>query len=196
MMSLSKPENDNIIQRIVRQYLKLLREKPLLTKACTSACTATVGSLLSQYVSTPAGRSLHVNWRNVLAFALTGFLFVGPVLHNFYQLLEQLVPKNANRAALKRLLIDRFLFTPFFLIVYLYCLSLFEGHGLKLAKTKVDQVFLMALKMNWKVLTIIQYVNINYVPQQYRLLVGNVISLAWNSYIALKRSAGGPTAGH
>jgi hypothetical protein len=194
-MSLSKPHDDNnILQKAVQVYLRLLRDRPLLTKSCTSACTATIGSLLSQYVSKPSGKSLVINWKNVRAFALTGFLFVGPLMHTFYQVLEQIVPKNAKRAALKRLIIDRFFFTPFFLIVYLYCLSLFEGHGLQLAKTKVDQVFLMALKMNWKVLTLVQYININYVPQQYRVLVGNVVSLAWNCYIALQRAAGG--AGH
>jgi hypothetical protein len=188
-MSLSKPRDDNILQRIIGQYLKLLREKPLLTKSCTSACTGAIGSILSQCVSTAGGqRPNSINWRNVLAFALTGFVLVGPTLHNFYQLLEQVVPKSASKAVLKRLLIDRVLFTPAFLLVYLYCLSLFEGHGLKLARRKVDQVYFMALKMNWKVLTLIQYINISYVPQQYRVLFSNSISLAWNCYIALKRS--------
>jgi len=41
-----------------------------------------------------------------------------------------------------------------------------QGHGIALAKKKVDQVYMHALKMNWKILTVIQYININYVPQQ------------------------------
>jgi hypothetical protein len=48
---------------------------------------------------------------------------------------------------------------------YLAC-HFIQGHRLGLAKTKVDQVYMHALKMNWKVLTIIQYININHIPQQ------------------------------
>lgn len=54
------------------------------------------------------------------------FLFVGPVMHNFYRFLERVVPKDASRVFLKRLLIDRFLYTPFFLIVYLYSVAILE----------------------------------------------------------------------
>jgi peroxisomal membrane protein 2 len=187
-MSLSKPEDDNIVKRAIRQYLRLLREKPVLTKSLTSACTGAVSSLLSQYVSMSKTNTRTVNWKNVMAFALTGFLFVGPVMHNFYRLLEQVAPKTSPHSVLKKMIIDRILYTPVFLLTYLYLLSIFEGHSLKVAKSKVDQVYPHAIRMNWKVLTVIQYININYIPQQYRVLFGNAISLAWNCYIAIKRS--------
>lgn len=188
-MSLSKPQDDSVVKKLIKRYLKLLQERPILTKSCTSACTGAIGSILSQYVSSASGQPMSINLRNVLAFALTGFVFVGPVMHNFYRLLEQVVPKTADYAVLKRMIIDRVFYTPFFLITYLYLLSLFEGHGISLAKKKVDQVYMHALKLNWKVLTVIQYININHIPQQYRVLFGNAISLAWNCYIALKRSS-------
>jgi len=57
-------------------------------------------------------------------------------MHNFYHFLEQIAPKNAPYSVLKRMFIDRFLYTPFFLLTYLYCLSLIEGHGFALAKKK------------------------------------------------------------
>lgn len=186
-MSLSKSQDDNFFKAIVQKYLRLLHEKPLLTKACTSACTGALGNLMSQWLVPSA--SGKINWRSVLAFALTGFCFVGPVMHNFYRYLEKVVPKNASRVFLKRLLIDRFLYTPFFLIVYLYSVALLEGLPGKIDHEKVLAVYRIAVVMNWKALTIIQFININYVPQQYRVLVGNFISLAWNCYIALKRKA-------
>jgi hypothetical protein len=34
-MSLSKPQDNSILKKIVKQYLKLLNERPVLTKSCT-----------------------------------------------------------------------------------------------------------------------------------------------------------------
>lgn len=184
-MSLSKPNHDSGVKALLRRYQRLLKERPVLTKACTSACTAALGNLLSQYI-VPSG-SNRINWRSVLAFAMTGFLFVGPVMHHFYRFLEKAVPSNSSRVTMKRLLIDRFLYTPLFLIIYLYCVSVFESRSFDLDHQKILGVYKIAVKMNWKALTIVQYINIKYVPQEYRVLVGNVISLAWNCFIAMKR---------
>ena len=39
---------------------------------------------------------------------------------------------------------------------------------------------------NRKVWTVTQYVNLNYVPVMYRVLVGNFVALGWNVYLALQ----------
>jgi len=123
-----------------------------------------------------------------LCYAITGFVLVGPAMHHYYRLAEMLVPMSAPNARIKRLLIDRFLYTPAFLVVYLYFLCILEGCGPELAKKKIKAIYWMVYKANLKVLTLIQFINLSYVPQQYRVLFGNAVSIFWSCYIASKRS--------
>ena len=37
---------------------------------------------------------------------------------------------------------------------------------------------------NWKVWTVPQFVNVNFVPQKFRVLFANMVSLVWNVYLS------------
>jgi peroxisomal membrane protein 2 len=190
-MSFSKLSDDdsNFLARLWHGYMRLLAEKPLLTKACTSACTGALGNLLSQYLRPSQGAPKHIDWHSVLNYAGTAFVLVAPMMHNYYRLVEKYIPVHASQYKLKRLLVDRLLYTPAFLCIYLYVMCLLEGCGPTLARQKVKVMFWIIYKMNLKILTIVQFINLSYIPPQYRVLFGNLISILWSCYVASKRSS-------
>jgi peroxisomal membrane protein 2 len=190
-MSFSKPSDDDSgpLAKLLQGYIRLLKEKPLLTKACTSACTGALGNLLSQYLRPSQGSPKHIDWCSVLNYAITGFVLVAPLMHNYYRLVEKFIPIYVSQYKLKRLLVDRLLYTPAFLVAYLYFMCLVEGCGPALARKKVEAMFWIIYTMNLKILTVIQFINLSYVPPQYRVLFGNAVSILWSCYVASKRSS-------
>uniref|UniRef100_A0A1I8FN60 Integral membrane protein n=1 Tax=Macrostomum lignano TaxID=282301 RepID=A0A1I8FN60_9PLAT len=57
------------------------------------------------------------------------------------------------------------------------------GRSLAFAHAKVKDSFLDVLKMNVKIWSLFQFININY----YRVLFMCGLSLLWNIYVAIKR---------
>jgi hypothetical protein len=49
---------------------------------------------------------------------------------------------------------------------------------------KVRSGLIPLLIANWKIWTVPQFVNINFVPAQFRVLFANVVGLAWNAYLS------------
>ena len=70
-------------------------------------------------------------------------VFTGPSVHYFHAWLERNFPKGSRNAALKKLLLDRTLFCPTYLLIYLYLLALFEVSGKYTAVALWGIIFLM-----------------------------------------------------
>ena len=68
----------------------------------------------------------------MIYITLSRFCFVGPTTHNFYIWLDQFVPRDSRYAALKRIILDRFIFAPPWLMVYFYILALLEVRNRKI----------------------------------------------------------------
>lgn len=176
-MSLSKPTS--VFYNLIGAYLQRLYTNPLKTKALTSCIIAALGNVASQKISGVK----RLNEDSVLAFALFGLLFGGPVPHYFYTYIRLFV-KNP----LGILLIERLVYTPCFQALALYLLNIFEGKPHRVACAQMQRLYLPALMANLKYLTLFHYINIKYVPPMLRVLVANLIGFAWVIYIANKRS--------
>ncbi|CAG5114917.1 unnamed protein product [Candidula unifasciata] len=182
-----KPANNGILHRAVAEYVRLLQDRPIITKAATNAIISGIGNIISQLVAPDPATGGRINWRSVLAYSSFGFLVNGPLVHHFYAFLEKAVPKSTPNATLKRVLIDRLLFAPPFLLLFLYYVSLVEGAGNKGAVRKITDTYWLILKLNWTAWTFVQYININHVPLKYRTVFGNLCSLIWMMFISIKR---------
>ncbi|XP_073527273.1 peroxisomal membrane protein 2 [Phyllobates terribilis] len=175
---------------LLRTYLQLLHSRPVLTKALTSAILSALGNLLSQSIE--RRRRCKTLPKNVdlvapLRFAAYGLFFTGPLSHYFYLFLEQWVPSSLPLAGLRRLLLDRLIIAPAFLILFFIVMNFLEGKNMKSLNRKLKESYWSALKMNWKVWTPFQYINVNYVPVQFRVLFANIVAFFWYAYLASTR---------
>ncbi|XP_076694689.1 peroxisomal membrane protein 2 isoform X2 [Callospermophilus lateralis] len=119
-----------------------------------------------------------------LRYAVYGFFITGPLSHYFYLLMDHWIPPGAPWAGIRRLLLDRLVFAPAFLLLFFLVMNLLEGKDAETLATKMRSGFWPALRMNWRVWTPLQFVNINYVPLQFRVLFANLAALVWYVYLA------------
>ncbi|TNN69624.1 Peroxisomal membrane protein 2 [Liparis tanakae] len=192
--------------RVLQQYLLLLKKYPVLTKSVTSGVLTALGNLLSQTLEARRKASngsvvSQMDPAGAARYALYGLLVTGPLSHHFYQLMEAWLPPAEPLCALKRLLLDRLLFAPGFLLVFYLVMNVLEvgrprgqlivsmgdGNGRRDLEKKMRGSYWTALKMNWKVWTPFQFININFVPVQFRVLFANMVALFWYAYLASVR---------
>nr|XP_058945246.1 peroxisomal membrane protein 2-like [Pocillopora verrucosa] len=178
---------ESILSQLVTRYNHCIMEHPILTKSVTSGLTAGLGNLVSQKI-VKRGTGGLIEYRPVIAFAAFGFCATGPLIHYFYEALDKLVPRQVSYAKAKRLFVDRGIFSPVFLLVFFYVVAILEGKSHREAIMKIRETYWTALKMSWRVWIVFQYVNLNYVPRQYRVLCGNLMAFVWNIYLASKRA--------
>ncbi|KAJ8263678.1 hypothetical protein COCON_G00161350 [Conger conger] len=179
-------------RRLLQQYLLLLKKYPILTKSVTSGILSALGNLLSQALESRKKKAdgnlkKDINILGPARFAVYGLCFTGPLSHFFYQLLELLFPSTVPYCMVKRLLLDRLVFAPAFLLLFFFIMNVLEGRTISAFQGKVRAGYWTALKMNWKVWTPIQFININYVPVQFRVLFANMVALFWYAYLASVR---------
>ncbi|XP_048757181.1 peroxisomal membrane protein 2-like [Ostrea edulis] len=190
-MSLSKDKGEqNPLEKALAAYIEALQTKPVLTKAVTSGCISAIGSLVSQLIVPNPANGGKIVWRSVAAYAAFGFVVSGPLIHKFYILLDKMMPPKKEKTALdgiKRVVVDRLVFAPPFLLLFLYVITILEGQGHQAAIARIRESFFPVLKLNLQVWTVFQYVNVNYVPPKYRVLFGNALALIWSVFVASKR---------
>ncbi|XP_076292320.1 peroxisomal membrane protein 2 [Lasioglossum baleicum] len=179
-MALSKPMD--LILQLTSGYFERLYTNPVKTKAITSCVIASLGNLLSQKI---AGAKV-INGDSLLAYGLFGLFFGGPVPHYFYKYIHPFA-----RSPLALLLIERCLYTPLYQALTLYMLALFEGNSHKDAVKQAKNLYWPVLNANLKYLTLLQFINLKYVPPMLRVLVVNLIGFFWVIYLAQKRSRQG-----
>lgn len=181
----AEPALKSLPRRALARYLLLLRLYPVLTKAATSGILSALGNFLAQMIKkkrTEDSQSLDIS--GPLRYAVYGFFVTGPLRHYFYLFLEHWVPPEVPMAAVKRLLLDHLLFTPAFLLLFFLAMSLLEGKDATAFATRVRNSFWPALRMNWRAWTPLQFINITYVPLQFRVLSANLAALFWYAYLA------------
>ncbi|XP_011306287.1 PXMP2/4 family protein 3 [Fopius arisanus] len=176
-MSLSKPSQ--IILDIVGAYFNSLYMNPIRTKAITSCVLAVAGNYISQKIS----GTKEINHDSLLAFGLFGLLFGGPVPHYFYKYIHLF-----TKLPLGILLTERLVYTPLFQAFALYMLTRLEGKSHDESRKNMEKLYLPILLANYKYLTLLQFINIRYVPPMLRVLVVNFIGFAWTIYLANARS--------
>ncbi|KAB0795609.1 hypothetical protein PPYR_12448 [Photinus pyralis] len=177
-MILSKPLYD-----FLGFYFEQLYYHPVKTKAISCCIVAAAGNLASQYIS--GSKSLAQD--SLLAYGIYGLLFGGTIPHYFYGFLERAIPEQVPMAVLKKLLVERLIFSPIYHAFTLYMIARLEGKTHAQATQQVEHLYWPVLSSSWKYLSIIQFLNFQFVPPLLRVLIVNLIGFFWTIYIANKR---------
>ncbi|XP_021018986.1 peroxisomal membrane protein 2 [Mus caroli] len=177
-------ELGSLPKRALAQYLLLLKLYPVLTKAVSSGILSALGNLLAQTIEKRKKDSQNLEVSGLLRYLVYGLFVTGPLSHYLYLFMEYLVPPEVPWASVKRLLLDRLFFAPTFLLLFFFVMNLLEGKNVSVFVAKMRSGFWPALQMNWRMWTPLQFININYVPLQFRVLFANMAALFWYAYLA------------
>ncbi|XP_015174759.1 PREDICTED: peroxisomal membrane protein 2 isoform X2 [Polistes dominula] len=174
-MAFSKPTE--IIFNLTSVYFRYLYTNPIKTKAIASCIINALGNLIQQKLS----GNKFVDEDKLIAFGLFGLLLGGTVPHFFYSYTSFLV-KNP----LTLLLMERLIYTPCFQALTLYALARLEGKSHKDSKQQLNKLYWPVLLANLKYVTLLQYINVKYVPIMLRTLILDLISFIWSIYLTNK----------
>ncbi|XP_008564428.1 PREDICTED: peroxisomal membrane protein 2-like, partial [Galeopterus variegatus] len=87
-----------------------------------------LGNLLAQTIEKKRKKenSENLDVSGPLRYAIYGFFFTGPLSHFFYLFMESWIPSEVPLAGIKRLLLDRLLFAPAFLLLFFLIMNFLE----------------------------------------------------------------------
>ena len=122
--------------------------------------------------------------RRALTFTALGGLVIGPILHLWYSALGTLVTGTGWAVAVKRLLLDQFLFAPPFLALVLGLLTALEG-DLSKVMPKLKQDWANVCISNWKLWVPFQLLNFRFVPPALTVAAANCCAVVWNVILSL-----------
>ena len=116
-------------------YMKSLKQRPLLTKAISAAAVQVLGDMISQPLSAYcSGRALVYDYPRTFCFALVGFFFKAPYLHNWYRITARFGRKvqrafklTDNQRTLAELALDQSIGVVTFLPAYFYVYEFFSA---------------------------------------------------------------------
>ena len=111
-------------------YMHLLETKPLITKSVSAAVVTILGNILSQQVvAVMRGAKLSLNWIQLLAFTLTGLLYVGPFYHYWFTYLAslQFAHWKPFQRVLAQISLDQTIGVFVFYTSYFYVFEFFES---------------------------------------------------------------------
>ncbi|XP_057804122.1 protein sym-1-like [Salvia miltiorrhiza] len=167
---------------LISWYLSLLAKHPVITKAVTSAILTLVGDVICQlFIDQVPSPDL----KRTFIFTLLGLALVGPTLHFWYSYLSKVVTVPGASGTFLRLFLDQFIFSPIFIGTFLSTLVTLEGRPSNVIP-KLKQEWLSSVVANWFVWIPFQFLNFQFVPQQFQVLAANFIALIWNVILSYK----------
>ncbi|KAA8912319.1 hypothetical protein FN846DRAFT_903664 [Sphaerosporella brunnea] len=167
---------------VFRAYQKLLTKRPIFGGAVTSAALFGLGDVISQQGIERKGIKDH-NFAATARMTIYGGCVFGPAAVGWYKVLEKFVvfKKHSNLQTAARVALDQLVFAPIGIGAFFSAMTVMEGGDVK---HKLDNNWWNALKANWNIWPAVQLVNFTFVPFSLRIVVVNVISVGWNSYLA------------
>ncbi|KAI8362832.1 hypothetical protein BD560DRAFT_455524 [Blakeslea trispora] len=159
-------------------YHRVLTKRPILVQSLST------GDVIAQQLVEKQGWEKH-DLKRTARMTVFGGIFAGPVLSQWYRLVERKVTlKQPAQALVVKVALDQLCFSPFFIAAFFTGQGLFEGKSLNEIKEKLASGYTTALIGNYKIWPAVQIFNFYFTPLNYRLMVTNVVALGWNAYLS------------
>uniref|UniRef100_A0A060SXX2 Protein SYM1 n=1 Tax=Blastobotrys adeninivorans TaxID=409370 RepID=A0A060SXX2_BLAAD len=170
----------------LRWYSAKLASNPLTVNVISTAALFGTGDAIAQALD-KQDKPYDVA-RTSRACVYGGVIFA-PIATQWYPLINRLVHPNPAIQSLKRVAADQLGFAPFVGIpLYFSCLGAMEGKSSSDIKESLQSKYKDTLFTNWLVWPAVQMANFWVVPVQHRLLVVNIVSVAWNAFLSAKNA--------
>eukprot|EP01038_Epipyxis_sp_PR26KG_P005908 gene5908-8151_t len=177
------------LQEIFRAYKDQLKFAPIRTKSITSLTIAILGEIFGTYIRCKINKTkFKLDMKRLRVFGLYGFFITGPVLHWWYQLLEQIVTRldyHGNSKLFLKVFIDRVIFGPPFVLFTVIFLQFLQTLDVRKTIENVKRCYFDVLKTNECLWTVAQAINFKLIPVDFQVLFVNAVSIGWNTYLSL-----------
>ncbi|KAL3924582.1 MAG: hypothetical protein SGARI_006007, partial [Bacillariaceae sp.] len=194
----TKTNESGPLQNTFQWYMKSCTEKPLLTKGTTAGLIAALGDFIAQQLEARHSDSANgLNFPRMATFFLVNFVFTGPFVHNWYQLVADVgnwVQTRYNTSQWVKLLVqismDQSIGVALFFPLYLFFYEMMDTlvrlqqvPQFSQALSKCQQHVAHVILMQYRLFPVANLINFAFVPEPLRVLFSNTVSLFWNIYL-------------
>lgn len=193
---------------ILRRYNEFLTKRPLVSNMLMSGTLFGAGDVIAQVLFIDADYDYKRTARN----SIYGGLIFAPIASKLYRGLNSHVrfprwgklalaaraaagptarplgKSAARRGALldtaARVAVDQLCWSPVGIALYFGCMGAMEGEPAAAVQARLHEGWWETLVTNWRVWPLLQLVNFGLVPVAHRLVVVNVASVVWNTYMS------------
>lgn len=113
-----------------------------------------------------------------------GALFQAPFAHNWFQVLDRLIPLGGSKSLLLKVLVDQSVAAPTYTAAFFMARGLLAGKTTDEMADKFQQDYPQAVAKAAVVFGGANLINFYFVPLQFRVLFVNCTAFAWNTYLA------------
>ncbi|KAI9344725.1 hypothetical protein BD770DRAFT_397376 [Pilaira anomala] len=166
-------------------YHRVLTKRPILVQSLSTAVLFGAGDVIAQQAVEKQGWQKH-DFQRTFRMSAFGGVFAGPVLSTWYRFIDKKVKTtNKFQGLVTKVVLDQFVFAPFFIAAFFTGQGIFEGKSIDEIKNKLSTGYTTALIGNYKLWPAVQVVNFYFTPLNYRLMVTNCVALGWNAYLSV-----------
>jgi hypothetical protein len=143
-------DDRGFLARLIAFWTSTVTKRPVLTTALSTMMISVAGDYCAQRLAAAGSKEeFSLDQRRCLSIGVWGFIFMGPVLHHWYGLLDRLFV--GKYAVLLKLFSDQLAFAPFFNASFIIGTSCLEGGTLSSAIESVKSSIWPSMKANWTV---------------------------------------------
>jgi hypothetical protein len=183
---------------LLDKYNNLLETHMMPTKIVTSGVINGLGDILCQLLDGALKDGKEFDFRRLFIFSLVGGFYFGPMIHYWFEFLNNISPFLPANGAIKagvQLILDQTVGAVAVIGTFFYFNEVLQhlippstkapelslvGSIIKNGNYAFKNTLPETLLANWRYWPIVNFFNFRYVPIQYRLLVSNVASVMWS----------------
>lgn len=162
---------------------KLFTKYLLVTNLTISTTFSGLGDFLEQSYEIVAGYQKNWDRMRTLKLGSTG-LPVGLVCHYWFIFLDRLITGRTGKFLVKKLLLDQFIGSPLYILVFFLSMGIWNGWSRKELKEEILTKGVDLYTAEWIVWPPAQTINFYFLPTRFRLLYDSIISLGFDTYFS------------
>lgn len=153
----------------------------LFTNICISVSLSSVGDCLEQQYEIMTKDLEKYSGKRTGHMALSG-LTVGIVCHYWYKFIDQRMPGRSLSIVMKKVFWDQMICSPIVISTFFLTLGLLENTSREEIVQEIKEKAWKLYVAEWVVWPPAQIVNFYWLPNKYRILYDNTISLGYDVY--------------
>jgi len=174
---------------LLKWYRHYSHTYPIRTNLVQTGFLFGLGDVTAQ--SVVESREPHeIDWLRTLRFVSIGCA-VGPSLSMWYKTLDKFGTENKVPILVKKVMVDQLIASPIVNGSVMIMSRVFSGDEWPQIKKKLDDNYVTVMLNSYLIWPAVQTFNFTVVPQQYRVLTVQIVSLAWNTYLSFMSVGGG-----
>ncbi|KAL7130320.1 hypothetical protein ABFS83_13G125700 [Erythranthe nasuta] len=174
----------SVAKKGLQQYLGQLQQRPLRTKVITAGVLSAISDIVAQKLTGIPKLQI----KRLLLKVLFGAAYLGPFGHFFHIALDKIFKgKKDKKTVAKKVVLEQLTSSPWNNMLFMIYYGLVtEGRPWIHVKSKIKKEYPTVQYTAWSFWPVVGWINHQYVPLQFRVIVHSCIACFWAIFLNLR----------